>query len=91
MTQQIFAFGRPHVLCASHLSKGFLQVPGSVPSFTAPFTTVLAHFTYPPWDLAALQSHAADTTARMLSIAARSVQVLLLQAAPAGPEGQNEP
>jgi hypothetical protein len=67
-------------------------VPGSVPSFTAAFSTCFAHFVYFPCDSAALQSHAADTTARMLSIAARSVHVAAAarRAGRAG-QGQNEP
>src|SRR4051812_5290906 len=64
-TQQILLFGLPQVLLASHLRIGFLHVSGSVPSFTAAFSTVLAHLTYAPWESAAVQSHAADTRARM--------------------------
>jgi hypothetical protein len=84
VTQQIFVFGRPHVLLASHLRTGFLQAPGSAVA-SPPLQHLFRALLVLPVRLAALQSHAADTNARMLSMAARSVHALL-HAAPAGPD-----
>jgi hypothetical protein len=86
VTQQILLFAFPQVLLASHLRTGFLHSFGSVPSVTAPFSTCFAHFLYLPCESAALQSQAADMTARTLSIAVRSVHVALLHTAPAVPD-----
>src|SRR6185503_14321968 len=89
LTQQILDFGLPHVLRASHLSTGFLQVGCSVASLIAPLTISFAHFTYFLCDSAPLQSQAADTTARTFSMAVRSVHLSLLQTAPAAPCSSN--
>src|SRR6185436_3625893 len=80
LTQQMFAL-EPQVLFASHCSTGFLHCAGSVASCTAPFTTFLAHCTYFLCELVPEQSQAAEITARMLSIAVRSVQRALLHCA----------